>query len=169
MDIVRVTPLPFLYLRDKYAKPIFDADTFIAWINRVATFVGEVFIEAPQLRPHESPKSVSTSWWNAAQVHCACARVTDKIHYFTPKQWKPVLHPFCTEISASPKKREEWKQVAVGYVRARYGEECLFPARFNQAGKPLKTSSIPNDGIADAICIAEAGIKVLLGKLDYHP
>lgn len=172
-------PCPFTMYKEKYARPVIDVEQWDVICNAIYEAAQidsdddesgvKIFalIESPAIHGGmDSNVAVAGIHWYAGCLDAAF-RLQDwniEIEYVRPQQWQACLiHPFITAKGYPYPKggkgaRAQWKQLAIEYVRERYGAHVL---KFSRGRKE-------NDNIADSICISEYAEGVLSGRYSFH-
>lgn len=133
---------------DVKAMPIagkeIDLSLLVTWLKFVKSKTADIdnnyvaYIEKVHAMPQQGVKSTFSFGFNTGVIHGVLAALNIPRKLVTPQAWKKKV------LAGTPKTKE----AAIDYCRMRYPEVNLYVTA---------RSTTCNDGMADALCIAEYG------------
>ena len=87
--------------------------------------------------------------YQSGLLYGLCFPECDNLVEINAKDWQKIIFPLVDKSKVKNYSYPDTKLMAIAYVEQNYGINCLFSS---------KRQSKPNDGLADAICIASAAL-----------
>lgn len=153
-----VQPLPVIGAgnrREIDARTLADALLYLRTLSPIALAV----VEEVAARPGQGVVSMFTFGRGVGTIHGVLSALRVPIEVVKPQVWQRAILPSLAPTVRKEDRKAALKQNAIAYATKRY------PSLKLRATAKSKTD---HDGMADAICLAEFGRRLLTGEAGYE-